>query len=205
MRTNTGSTGPPSRPRAWLVACRARLLLLLLLACMSLVAAASGPKWPPIKADGVHDPRSPAVGQLQEPREALSALPSDTTGNYVRWMQALDEGHIQPRTNIHPETKVNLRTTDVLLVNTSDRPLVRFPHRQHTAWLDCSNCHNGLFEEKAGATRIGMMAILMGEKCGVCHGAVAFPLTECNRCHSVERGSPEHRQFGGQLVRETAP
>lgn len=190
--------------RAGATAARLRLALVLLLALVSAIAVASGPKWRAIANDGVHDPASPAVGMLQEPREALGTLAPDTAGNQVRWMQSLDQGQIQPRTNIHPETKVNLRTTDVLLVNTSVHPLVRFPHRQHTAWLDCSNCHDHLFEQKAGATRIGMMAILMGEKCGVCHGAVAFPLTECNRCHSVVRGSPEHLRFGGSLVREAA-
>jgi len=65
-------------------------------------------------------------------------------------MKALDEGFIKPRTNILPETKVNLRTTDVLLKRTGEMNLVRFPHRQHTAWLDCSNCHDHLFERKAG-------------------------------------------------------
>lgn len=191
--------------RATALAGARRLALALLLALVSVIAVASGPKWRAIAADGVHDPASPAVGLLQEPREALGSLAPDTAGNQVRWMQALDQGQIQPRTNIHPETKVNLRTTDVLLVNTSVQPLVRFPHRQHTAWLDCANCHDHLFEQKAGATRIGMMAILMGEKCGVCHGAVAFPLTECNRCHSVVRGSAEHLQYGASLVRESTP
>lgn len=186
------------------MAARLRLGLILLLAFVSVVAVASGPKWLTIAGDGVHDPRSPAVGLLQEPREALGSLPPDTAGNQVHWMQALEQGQIQPRTNIHPETIVNLRTTDVLLMNTSVQPMVRFPHRQHTEWLDCSNCHSQLFEEKAGATRISMMAILMGQKCGVCHGAVAFPLTECNRCHTVVRGSPEHLEFGGLLVRESA-
>ena len=81
-------------------------------------------------------------------------------------------------------------------------PMVRFPHRQHTAWLDCSNCHDQLFGQTAGATTINMMLILQGEKCGLCHGAVAFPLTECLRCHSVVRGSPEHLAFGKALVRE---
>lgn len=180
------------------------MALVLLLAFVCAVAAASAAKWMSIADDGVHDPASPAVGLLQEPREALGGLPLDTAGNQVRWVQALDQGLIQPRTNIHPETIVNLRTTDVLLTKTSVYPMVRFPHRQHTAWLDCSNCHDHLFQQKAGATPIGMMSILMGEKCGVCHGAVAFPLTECNRCHSVVRGSPEHLQFGGQLVREAA-
>jgi hypothetical protein len=30
-----------------------------------------------------------------------------------------------------------------------------------------------------------MLAILEGEQCGQCHGAVAFPLTECTRCHAI--------------------
>jgi c(7)-type cytochrome triheme protein len=64
-------------------------------------------------------------------------------------------------------------------------PAVKFPHRQHTLWLDCSNCHPYPFIDKAGANKLSMQAILNGEQCGLCHGAVAFPLTECNRCHSV--------------------
>jgi c(7)-type cytochrome triheme protein len=186
---------------------RMRWLIALVLAGLCLAAVGAGQRWLKIAGDGVHDPASPAVGILQEPGEALSALPPDTAGNQVRWVQALDGGHIQPRTNILPETKVNLRTTDILLRNTGEMPMVRFPHRQHTAWLDCSNCHApaNLFEQKAGATRINMMLILSGEKCGLCHGAVSFPLTECKRCHSVDRGSPEHQAFGGVLVREGAP
>ena len=181
-----------------------RPLLALLLAFISALAVANGTKWLGLAGDDVHDPSSPAIGILQEPREALGTLPPDTAGNQVKWMDALDAGHIQPRTNIQPETIVKLRTTEVLLKNTGEMRMVRFPHRQHTAWLDCSNCHNQLFAQTAGATRINMMLILQGEKCGLCHGAVAFPLTECHRCHSVARGSPEHLQFGKSLVREAA-
>ena len=181
-----------------------RGLLAVLLALAGLAALAQGGGWLRIALDGLHDPHGPAVGVLQEPGEALAALPRDAVGNQVRWVQALDAGAIQPRTNILPETQVNLRLSEVLLKNTGEMAMVRFPHRQHTAWLDCSNCHGaaGLFEQQAGATRINMMAILSGEKCGLCHGAVAFPLTECKRCHSVERGSPEHQAFGGALVRQ---
>lgn len=178
-----------------------RWLFAVVLACLC-VAALAAQKWLTIAKDGLHDPASPAVGVLQEPAEALAAFPPDAVGNQVRWMQALDRGLIQPRTNILPETKVNLRMTEVLLVNTAHMPLVKFPHRQHTAWLDCSNCHDQIFAQEAGKTKIGMMRILSGEKCGVCHGAVAFPLTECNRCHSVERNSPEHQAFNKSLVRE---
>jgi c(7)-type cytochrome triheme protein len=66
-------------------------------------------------------------------------------------------------------------------------PVVLFPHKRHTEWLDCSNCHDKLFKEEIGASHISMFQILAGEQCGVCHGAVSFPLTECNRCHSVLR------------------
>jgi c(7)-type cytochrome triheme protein len=193
----------PSRLRG-----AARWLLLLGLACLCAVAVAATQKWLTISNDTLHDPQSPAVGVLQEPAEALGALGAqapDAVGNQVRWVQALDRGLIQPRTNILPETKVNLRTTEVLLQNTAQMPMVKFPHRQHTAWLDCSNCHDSLFEQKAGATKIGMLRVLSGEKCGLCHGAVAFPLTECNRCHTVERDSPAHRAFAGALVREGNP
>ena len=133
---------------------------------------------------------------------ALSVLPPDTAGNRVRWVRALDEGFIKPRSTIDPSLAVNLRTTEVLLKRTGELPMVRFRHRQHTLWLDCVNCHSGMFEMRAGATKIGMFAILQGEKCGVCHGAVAFPLTECQRCHTVARGSPEAAAFGKGLVRE---
>jgi c(7)-type cytochrome triheme protein len=179
-----------------------RVTASLLLVFVSALALAAGAKWLTIAGDGVHDPSSPAVGVLQEPAEALAALPGDVVGNQVRWVQALDQGAIQPRTNIQPETIVKLRTTEVLLKNTGEMPLVRFPHRQHTSWLDCSNCHDKLFGQTAGATPINMMLILQGEKCGLCHGAVAFPLTECLRCHSVVRGSAEHLAFGKSLVRE---
>lgn len=177
---------------------RGASLLMVLLTVMA-VATATG-RWTPMAKDDVHDPRSPAIGVLQEPAEALSALPADTSGNMVRWTEALDRGRITPRSQILPGTQVELRDTDVLLKNTGEMPMVRFPHRQHTAWLDCKNCHDKLFGREAGKTKINMFLILQGEQCGLCHGAVAFPLTECLRCHSVARGSAEAATFGRGLV-----
>jgi c(7)-type cytochrome triheme protein len=151
--------------------------------------AASAPIWRPLEKDGIHDPRGPGITLLQQPAEALAVLPRDTAGNMVRWVQALDSGAIDPRSNILPGTEVRLRTDDLIIAKYGSMPAVKFPHRQHTLWLDCSNCHDQLFKPVAGANTFSMMAILNGEQCGLCHGAVAFPLTECNRCHSVPNAS----------------
>ena len=159
------------------------------LICAAMVAvvihAEAHGQWKPLAEDGLHDTQSPAMALLQEPGEALSVLPADTTGNNVRWIEALRNGSITPRTNIFPETKIEVLDLDILMKRTATLPFVLFPHRAHTEWLDCKNCHPKLFAEKAGATKIGMLAILQGKKCGRCHGAVSFPLTECNRCHSI--------------------
>jgi len=163
------------------------LCCLFLSMLMAPAIQAYEPKWNSLKQDGLHDPEGPGIDTLQEPSEALSVLPPDTTGNQVNWMKALDEGIINPRTNFRPETKVRLRDTDVLFKETGEMPVVRFPHLPHTQWLDCRNCHEKLFVSKVGANPVTMFKILQGEYCGRCHGAVAFPLTECNRCHSVPR------------------
>lgn len=142
-------------------------------------------KWRPLAKDGLHDPDNPLLHYLQEPSEALSVLPEGgPNGNQVDWIKALREGHIAPRTNIAPETKIRVLDLDIVFPDTAGQPQVVFPHRQHTEWLDCANCHENLFKSRRGANDISMLDILQGEYCGRCHGAVAFPLTECKRCHS---------------------
>ena len=174
---------------------RSRCLWVLLVVMMVLVAQAPIAaeivrRWLPLVKDGIHDPKSPALKLLQEPGVALSRLPADGVGNQVNWVAALEQGRINPRTNILPETKVRILDTDILLNLRGGTPIVRFPHRQHTLWLDCSNCHEQLFKSQAGANRFSMELILQGEQCGVCHGAVSFPLTACGRCHNTPRNQP---------------
>ena len=111
----------------------------------------------------------------------------------MRWVDAIDQGAIAPRANLLPQTEVRVLDQDLIIAKFGSMPAVQFPHRAHTLWLDCSNCHNALFIDKAGANKFSMTAILNGEQCGVCHGAVAFPLTECNRCHSVPNESLRRR------------
>ena len=69
-------------------------------------------------------------------------------------------------------------------------PDVVYPHKQHTEWLDCSNCHPAIFVPQKGANQISMASIMLGQKCGVCHGKVAFPVSECRLCHSKKKEAP---------------
>jgi c(7)-type cytochrome triheme protein len=164
-----------------------------IVACAAAAAWAAPSLWARLENDGVHDPRSPAIGLLQQPGEALSPLPRDTAGNLVNWVKAIDSGAIDPRSTLWTQGPVEMRSDDILVAKYGSLPAVKFPHRQHTLWLACENCHDALFKPKIGANKFSMTAILNGEQCGVCHGAVAFPLTECNRCHSLPNS--QVRQF----------
>jgi c(7)-type cytochrome triheme protein len=168
---------------------RGRSGLRVVFACaLALLACGAGAgEWVPLKQDGIHDPKSRAIKILQPPQEALSKLTPDGPGNQVRWVQALDKGEIRPREKLFPQTVVRKLDQDIILDIKGAMPAVRFPHRQHTEWLDCVNCHDGIFKMQTGATKITMFNILQGEQCGICHGAVAFPLTECMRCHSISK------------------
>ena len=163
------------------------LRILLLFISFSLQGAEKS--WKPLNKDGLHDPESPAIHILQEPSTALSLLPPDNVGNKVSWIKALREQYIEPRTNILPETDIEVIAMDIIMERTGELPMVLFPHKPHTEWLDCDNCHDQIFIEKVDANPVNMLAILSGEYCGRCHGAVVFPLTECNRCHSVVRST----------------
>lgn len=146
-------------------------------------------EWKKLAEDGLHDPEAAGLVLLQEPEEALGILPKDTAGNLVNWVKALRDKYIEPRSYLREEKKLEILDSDIILKGTGDTPYVLFPHKAHTEWLQCSNCHESLFISKAGETPITMLSILQGEYCGQCHGAVSFPLTECNRCHSVPQDS----------------
>ena len=160
-------------------------VLLLVLAAGA--TAEDNRRWKPLAADDVHDPASPAVKQLQAPGDALSKLPAGTGGNQVGWGAALQQGLIAPRAGADPKsaTAATVFDNDILLNTNGSMPPVRFPHKDHTQWLDCSNCHTQLFQMKKGASQISKLRIQEGEQCGVCHATVAFPLTDCQRCHNA--------------------
>ncbi len=159
------------------------LLLALLVAAPAHVA---GP-WKSLDKDGLHDPSNPAARLLQQPAEALSTLPPATGGNRVDWVAAVRNGQIAPRHSLDGTGDKEVRRTTIIMRNTLGFLPVTFPHEGHSLWMSCDMCHDSIFAPEVNANDITMVKILEGEYCGVCHGAVSFPLTECNRCHAAKR------------------
>jgi len=116
---------------------------------------------------------------------ALYFLPKAEQGHYVDWTAALKYGVINPVDSLDPNKKtVPPIDFNVIFKVRGELPEVVFPHLAHTVWLDCTNCHPKIFVMRAGVNHVTMDAIRQGEFCGQCHGKVAFPLYDCNRCHS---------------------
>jgi c(7)-type cytochrome triheme protein len=62
-------------------------------------------------------------------------------------------------------------------------PIV-FSHEKHSMWNGCELCHPEIFPAaKKGTFRYSMFSNIEGRYCGACHGSVAFPLNNCQRCH----------------------
>lgn len=140
---------------------------------------------PPPVADGIHDAVVGSVTLLQSPQEAFSALPKSPSGNFVDWVRALGDGHIDPRYDrIDPTLRPIIMDLNIVREVKGSMPDVMYRHKEHTEWLDCANCHPAIFLPQKGANNISMAGILLGQQCGVCHGKVAFPVSECRRCHS---------------------
>jgi c(7)-type cytochrome triheme protein len=141
----------------------------------------------PVPEDGIHDPAVPSIQVLQAPYEAMANFPRDDQG-IIDWVKTLDTGLINPRKSLDGTGEMFPVDFDIIFKNTQSMPHVRFPHRQHTEWLTCANCHPRIFIPQKGGNPVSMSSIIQGEYCGVCHGKVAFPPTlNCGRCHSVAK------------------
>lgn len=150
-----------------------------------------GKRNPPPAEDGIHDPANDGTLSLQPPMQSYASLPKSNSGNRIDWGGALSQKKIQPRWDRNdPKAEPALMDLNIVREVKGSMPDVVYPHRQHTEWLDCSNCHPAIFVPQKGANQISMAAILLGQKCGVCHGKVAFPVSECRLCHSKKKDAP---------------
>ena len=146
------------------------------------------------KKAGVGDPDKPASETLKVAKgwhpQALTGtgLPRDKYG-LVDWAQIIRDGLIKPRHSLNPEeSEMPPLDMDVIIPAKSDYvDDVKYPHNMHTYWLKCAVCHPKIFVPAKGQNHMTMAEIANGKWCGRCHGKVAFPLTDCNRCHTVPK------------------
>lgn len=144
----------------------------------------------PAAESGIHDPTNDMTLQLQPPSVAFAGLPKSAAGNHVDWVKSLDGKAIAPRWDRNdPAANAIVMDLNIVREVKGSMPDVVYPHKQHTEWLDCSNCHPAIFIPQKGANQISMASILLGQKCGVCHGKVAFPVSECRLCHSRKKAT----------------
>ena len=123
----------------------------------------------------------------------ITDLPKDRFG-LIDWADALKSGAVKPIHSLNPEEKDQPPLDMDVVVFTKSRfqPDVIFPHKIHTMWLTCTNCHPAIFPMNAREANkmMHMTKISAGEFCGRCHNRVAFPLSDCLRCHVKPRDVP---------------
>ncbi len=127
------------------------------------------------------------------PALELSGFPKDRY-DLVDWASTILQGKIKPRDAIDPSVpEVPPFDLDVVITTKSKfQPDVLFSHKVHTLWLACENCHEKIFKKKIGGNpEMHMTKIAAGEYCGRCHDRVAFPLTDCLRCHVLAKDRPK--------------
>lgn len=119
--------------------------------------------------------------------------PQSIYGNQIDWSEAWRQNHIDPKRHltIEPFDKINYAETLVIEADWKLVPPAIFPHGEHIKWLDCNDCHPHLFNIRKKFTKgFKMTTTIKGQFCGTCHMTVAFPLTDCKRCHPTMKVCP---------------
>ena len=120
-------------------------------------------------------------------------MPTEKFGNGINWEKAEKEGKIKLTDYIEgvsaPRAKMKVKSDLTLKGNLEGMPDIIFSHTKHTVWNGCELCHPDIFGIKKGGTKYSMAEIFEGKYCGACHSSVAFPLTDCQRCHSKPVGN----------------
>lgn len=131
-----------------------------------------------------------ALPQKEDRFRAFAAnLPKERLGNGVDWEKAEAEGKIKltdTLENIPVQRKaLKVREDFDLAAKTEGMPEIVFSHKKHSVWGGCESCHPDIFiGVKKGTTSYSMVELFAGRYCGACHGKVAFPTSDCQRCHT---------------------
>jgi c(7)-type cytochrome triheme protein len=116
-------------------------------------------------------------------------LPKGRFGNGIDWEKAEERGLVKPVDFLEDvsikRTALTIQKDFSLTPKIEGMPEIIFSHKKHTIWNGCELCHPDLFlGVKKGSSKYSMVEIFDGKYCGACHSSVAFPLTDCQRCHT---------------------
>jgi len=116
-------------------------------------------------------------------------LPKQKYWNLVDWEEAEADWLIRPIDFLEgvsvQRPALNAQKDFSITSKSTWMPDIIFSHKKHNEWNGCEVCHPEIFPSvKKDAVKYSMLEISGGQYCGVCHGRVAFPLDECERCHS---------------------
>lgn len=135
----------------------------------------------------------PAAQKSEEFQKFVSSLPKEMFGNGINWEKAEKDGKIKAVDYLEgisiPRKKMKVPQDFDLSTKVDGMPDIVFSHSKHTVWNGCELCHPEIFVSvKKGSMKYSMNEIFEGKYCGVCHGKVAFPMIDCQRCHSKPVG-----------------
>ena len=116
-------------------------------------------------------------------------MPKERLGNGINWEKAEEQGLVKPADQLEGisiiKPKLKVQQDFSLKSKVEGMPDIIFSHKKHTVWNGCEVCHPDIFVGiKKGASKYSMGDLFEGRYCGVCHDKVAFPQTDCTRCHS---------------------
>jgi len=119
----------------------------------------------------------------------VTDFPKERFGNGINWEQAEATGRIRPVDYVEG-VSFKRKTMEVpkdldLGTKIQGMPDIIFSHKKHTVWNGCEGCHPEIFAGiKKGTTKYSMLENFEGKYCGQCHLNVAFPMIDCQRCHT---------------------
>lgn len=147
----------------------------------------------PLKEDSSRCDRCHSLGKTVKRdfdfAEFTEKLPKERFGNGINWEKAEEEGLVKPidfleGISIKRQPMTVQKDFDIV-PKVEGMPDIVFSHKKHTVWNGCELCHPEIFVGvKKGTTKYSMVEIFDGKFCGVCHSTVAFPLLDCQRCHT---------------------
>lgn len=124
-------------------------------------------------------------------KEFVRGWPSQQSGNGIDWEKAEEQELIIPYDYIEGVSimreKLLVQQDFKTIPKVEGMPDIIFSHEKHTVWNGCELCHPEIFVgTKKGITKYPMVDLYEGKYCGVCHTNVAFPLLDCQKCHTQE-------------------